>query len=164
MGYTFQGQLKVGKALESYIASILGAEEATMEQQRSGIDMVCKSGTTIETKLDVKSVKSGNFFAELTTGSRPGCMFTSSADIIIICLGEPGNYPVYVTNSSRFAGAMVEFNQKKLKLVQCRNSGGYGSTGMLVPVRIMGAFCDIIMSESQLIDYVNNYRLRFRAA
>jgi len=161
---SFTQQLKVGKQLEEYLLEILGAEPVDMEQQRRGIDMVCSNGVTVEAKLDVRGAKSGNFFAELQTGNKPGCMFTSTADIIVICIGSPGNYPMFLTNSSRFSAAMITFNQKKLKTVTCRNPGGYSSKGMLVPFRLLKEFCVIVESESQFIEYVSDYSLRFRKA
>jgi hypothetical protein len=86
--YNFHEQLQVGKTFEAQTYTALKKanvtfREATLAEQFLGFDFITARGVKIECKLDTYCQKNGNLFIELTQGSKLGCIFTTTADVIL---------------------------------------------------------------------------------
>ena len=146
MSNDFQTKLEQGKVRELFYMGMLGGTPATMDQQKAGIDFYLPDGTSVEVKADFASERYGNFYAELTTGKKPGCLFTSQADVIILQAGKPGY--VYLFAPSDFVRYFsTKATQGCYKVVTCRNPNGYSSTGALIPVRKLTDFAKKVSIE-----------------
>jgi hypothetical protein len=144
----FQDSLKVGQKFESEISELLSGTPVDMVMQKMGVDMVLPNGLMIECKHDKRAAKSGNFFAELVTGSKPGCLFTSQSDFIILKIGDNSD-SYWVFKPCDFIRAYAtSFSQSNLKVVQCVNPNGYTSSGMLIPLKKLSSFATQVSSTN----------------
>lgn len=91
--YDFQEQLKIGQTFETQTSIALKKagvtfRPATMKEQFEGFDFVTARGVKIECKLDNYCQTNGNLFIELTQGNKLGCIFTTTADILLFSTTE----------------------------------------------------------------------------
>lgn len=139
----FETQLKVGQRFEVQTAKALRKagidfKAATRAQQFKGFDFITDDGYKIECKLDTYCSKNGNLFIELTQGKQNGsqglgCIFTSTADIILFSTGVK----VYAF-SPLFLRTWFALKSPTLTL----KSVSTNSTGVLYPVDdSLDSFC-----------------------
>ena len=147
----FKESLAVGQEFESRIIELTGGTAVDLYHQSLGIDIQIEDlQIDLECKHDKRAATTNNFYAELTTGQKPGCLFTSLADFIILKIGEDDSqYWVFKPRDFLIAYTTV-FSRLNLKTVSCINPNGYSSTGMLIPVKKLTQFAKLIQAENLL--------------
>lgn len=126
--YEFHTQLAVGKKFEDEVAEALtsakiGYRPATMPEQFLGYDFITESLMTIECKLDTRD--NGVVFIELTQGKTLGCIFTTTADVILFKSGERVYFFTPLAIRMWFAKHCQSLTLKTVST---------GSTGVLMPL------------------------------
>lgn len=152
MSNSFINRKEAGKSFEQEISELLGARSATSAEQQLGYDLVLPDGTTIDCKHDIRGGKTKNFFAEVVTGlksPKPGCLFTTMADYVLLKFGDQDLYLFRPCDFSRFYLTVV--THKDFKTVTCTNPNGYGSIGVLIPKRYLTDFARLVSIEELVV-------------
>ena len=135
--YEFHAQLAVGKKFEDEVVEALSAAKigyrpATMPEQFLGYDFLTESMLKIECKLDTRD--NGVIFIELTQGKTLGCIFTTTADVILFKSGQRVYFFTPIQIRLWFA---KHCQNLPLKTVST------GSTGVLMPLVLSRLNVDI---------------------
>ena len=147
--YDFHEQLKIGEVFESQVKEALSDRgvfyrEATMDEQRKGVDII-SVGKNIECKFDSYARSNGKLFIELTQCDSLGCIFTTTADVILFSTGvkvycfEPIELRLWFAKNSR---------NLTLKRVST------GSTGVLFPVTSAATFCQLSELSANILGWL----------
>lgn len=136
--YEFHAQLAVGKKFEDEVGEALnfskiGYRPATMPEQFLGYDFLTESGLKLECKLDTRD--NGVIFIELTQGKTLGCIFTTTADVILF---KSGNRVYFFTPLQIRLWFAKHCQNLPLKTVST------GSTGVLMPLVLSRINVDIL--------------------
>lgn len=143
--YEFHAQLAIGKKFEDEVAEALnsakiGYRPATMPEQFQGYDFITVRGLKLECKLDVRD--NGKVFIELTQGKTLGCIFTTTADVILFKSGQR----VYFFSPLQIRLWFAKHCQTlQLKTVST------GSTGVLMPLVLSKLSVDVTKLPEALL-------------
>lgn len=152
--YNFHAQLVLGQqaeqALDQFFADKFLIVEATLGEQRQGIDRFFKDRANgriskIEYKSDWTASKTGNAFVETISVDRTGKQgwaYTSQADLLIYYL--PDDLLVYVISLVKLRECLPTWKHKypQRKVF----NGTYSTWGILVPLYEFEQIADTVIS------------------
>jgi hypothetical protein len=147
--YDFHEQLKIGEAFETQVKEALSEaglfyRSASMAEQRRGIDII-SAYKNIECKFDSYARNNGKLFIELTQGDALGCIFSTTADIILFSTGVK----VYCFEPIELRLWFAKHSQNlTLKRVST------GSTGVLFPVTSAETFCELSDLSANILGWL----------